>query len=46
MEKIKLEITYEEAVHLLKKLEYGYRKKGSEFIEKVKAFIVEYEKTL
>lgn len=43
MEK-KLEITYDEALHLLKKLEFSYKKKGSAFIDKVKAFITECEK--
>jgi len=41
----KLEITYEEAVLILKKLEYTYKKKGSIFIDKIKEFINEYEKT-
>lgn len=45
METLTLEITYDEAIHLLKKLEYSYKKKGSPFIDKVKKFINDYEKS-
>jgi len=38
-----LEITYEEAQLLIKKLEYTYKKKGSPFIDKIKSFITECE---
>lgn len=39
-----LKITLEEAEHLINKLEYTYKKKGSPFIDKVKAFIEEQNK--
>ena len=39
-----LKITLEEAEHLIKKLEYTYKKKGSPFIDKVKKFIEEQNK--
>ena len=37
----KLELTIDEAIHLLKKLEYSYKKKGSPLIDKLKKFIEE-----
>jgi hypothetical protein len=36
-----LELTLDEVVHLLKKLEYNYKKKGSPLIDKLKTFIEE-----
>ncbi len=35
----KLELTIDEVIHLLKKLEYNYKKKGSPLIDKLKNFI-------
>ena len=35
----KLELTIDEVIHLLKKLEYNYKKKGSPLIDKLKIFI-------
>ncbi len=35
----KLELTIEEVIHLMKKLEYSYKKKGSPLIDKLKKFI-------
>jgi hypothetical protein len=34
-----LELTLEEAIILLKKLEYTYKKKGSPLVDKIKEFI-------
>lgn len=39
MEEKTLELTYDEVVHVLKKLEYNYKKKGSPLIDKLKKFI-------
>ena len=36
---IKLELTIDEVIHLMKKLEYSYKKKGSPLIDKLKEFI-------
>jgi hypothetical protein len=36
-----LELTKEEVIILLKKLEYSYKKKGSPLIDKLKKFIEE-----
>jgi len=44
MEEKVLEISYDEAIHIMKKLEYSYKKKGSVLIDKLKAFIEECEK--
>lgn len=40
----KLELTLDEVNHLLKKLEYNYKKKGSPLIDKLKKFIEENSK--
>lgn len=40
----KLELSLEEVIHLLKKLEYSYKKKGSLLIDKCKKFIEENTK--
>lgn len=37
--KTKLELSLDEAIILLKKLEYNYKKKGSPLIDKLKEFI-------
>lgn len=40
----KLELDYDECIHLLKKLEYTYKKKGSILIDKIKVYIESIEK--
>jgi hypothetical protein len=37
----KLELNIDEVIHLVKKLEYNYKKKGSPLIDKLKKFIDE-----
>jgi len=44
MEEKILELSLEEVIHLLKKLEYSYKKKGSPLIDKLKNFIEENNK--
>jgi len=39
-----LELSLDEVIHLLKKLEYNYKKKGSPLIDKLKKFIEENSK--
>lgn len=39
MEDKKLELTLDEVNHLIKKLEYSYKKKGSPLLDKLKKFI-------
>jgi hypothetical protein len=41
MEDKKLELTLDEVKHLIKKLEYTYKKKGSPLLDKLKKFIEE-----
>lgn len=40
----KLELTLDEVIHLMKKLEYNYKKKGSPLIDKCKKFIEDNSK--
>jgi hypothetical protein len=42
----KLELNIDEVIHLVKKLEYNYKKKGSPLIDKLKKFIDENQNKL